>query len=532
MSGGIFASLPDTARLPESLVSEDARPTLRASVFWPCIAAIFTIAVALRVFSLAKWPLWLDEAYSAWFSALPLEDLWTKVPNYETHPPLYYTVLKGWCQLFGTSEAGLRSLSVLSSVVAVLLLSASGRLLKSGRKGEAVSLLAGLLLAVNAGNIKYAQEARPYALETLAVTMALVASAGLLAGLRRQSDATPKQFVPWAVMLAVSGGLLLWCHNTAPFVAVGIWCGLGTAIVMQRAVARWKTLALAIASGIGALVIWAPFLPWFVRQGESFGAMQFWLNTSRYDLIAAWVLAAGGVAPAITAIVLAMPGIRVLWRHDRTLTVNLCLVLLIPLVLVLSVSFFVKPIFIDRLFGWMAPPLMLLIASGIVGVSRSFGGMAMLCSVVLCISLQAVATGYAEPRIEDFRRLTDDIATQALPGDIAVVVPNEIGVALQYYGHRPGFVDAVYLPGPFPYLNGGLERHYIGNLGAPAISRADVENLQQRLRGYSRIWLITRRIDLYDPKDFVQQALSAVTKPVADMRFGLVKVQLLERSAP
>ena len=41
-------------------------------------------------------PLWLDEAYSAWFSAQSWHVLWTDVPTYETHPPFYYSLLKLW----------------------------------------------------------------------------------------------------------------------------------------------------------------------------------------------------------------------------------------------------------------------------------------------------------------------------------------------------------------------------------------------------------------------------------------------------
>lgn len=132
--------------------------------------------------TLASRSLWLDETYSAWFSSLALVELWTSVPLYETHPPMYYTLLKAWSALFGTTEPALRSLSVAASVVSVMLLAASARLLKLGGLAQCVALLGALFLAMNPGSIEYAQQARPYALQTVAASIAVLCSLALLRG--------------------------------------------------------------------------------------------------------------------------------------------------------------------------------------------------------------------------------------------------------------------------------------------------------------------------------------------------------------
>ena len=77
----------------------------RPGAFWLASGLIILIATALRTLTLPDRPLWLDETYSAWFASRSLVELWTEVPLYETHPPLYYTLLKGWISLFGSSEA-------------------------------------------------------------------------------------------------------------------------------------------------------------------------------------------------------------------------------------------------------------------------------------------------------------------------------------------------------------------------------------------------------------------------------------------
>src|SRR4051812_23952377 len=59
-------------------------------------AAITVLALALRLINLGGRPLWLDEAFSAWFADRSFNYLWTVLPTYEAHPPFYYSLLKLW----------------------------------------------------------------------------------------------------------------------------------------------------------------------------------------------------------------------------------------------------------------------------------------------------------------------------------------------------------------------------------------------------------------------------------------------------
>src|SRR6476469_1970244 len=79
----------------------------------PARLAIALVLAALAVRALGLWlrPFWLDEAYSAWFSARGWHELWAVVPTYEPHPPFYYSLLKLWRELFGGEPAALRSFS-------------------------------------------------------------------------------------------------------------------------------------------------------------------------------------------------------------------------------------------------------------------------------------------------------------------------------------------------------------------------------------------------------------------------------------
>ena len=86
------------------------------------IAAVSILAAAavLRFLYLADKNIWLDEAASWSIVGETWPEFWRVVIN-DIHPPLYYLLLKGWVGLFGASEAGLRSLSVVAGIATVWL---------------------------------------------------------------------------------------------------------------------------------------------------------------------------------------------------------------------------------------------------------------------------------------------------------------------------------------------------------------------------------------------------------------------------
>src|SRR5271165_5549902 len=74
--------------------------------------------IALRWSGLGRKSLWLDEGYTAWVVSNPWQQI-VRIISVDTAPPLYYLLLRGWTQLFGFSEAALRSMSALMATVAL-----------------------------------------------------------------------------------------------------------------------------------------------------------------------------------------------------------------------------------------------------------------------------------------------------------------------------------------------------------------------------------------------------------------------------
>jgi hypothetical protein len=167
-------------------------------------------------------------------------------------------------------------------------------------------------------------------------------------------------------------------------------------------------------------------------------------------------------------------------------------------------SYFAKPIFLPRLFEWLAPPMTVLMALGVFALRPAWRKPAV--ALVVGLSVYALQAFYARPT-ENWRKMVAQLADEARPGDVVVAAPNEVQVAVSYY-LEPGRLRApiVYLPAPFPAP--GMARRYVGNLGAPAVERADVERVRAMLAGYRRVWLVERRMDLYDPRRALRAALA------------------------
>ena len=479
---------------------------LRPRVFWPAVAAVCLLGLLLRLPTLASRSLWLDETYSAWFSALTLHQLWTDVPRYETHPPMYYSMLAGWRQLFGASEAALRSLSVLAGVLVIAVVGCAGRVLRSLPGRDVTALVAALFLAVNTGSVAYAQQARPYALETLFATLAILAAWSLLERLLAGRDGTHDVSAP-AATLAASTGATLWMHDTGAIVALGIWVGMTVTLLLHTRGRHGREALVLAAAGLGALAIFSPFLARLAQQMSHVSATAFWVRAEPKDLMAAWYLVTGGSDSTLAGFgALMLAGLALTWKRCRPQALFIAIVLLLPLSVVLAFSFLVKPIFIDRLFEWMTPLAMLAAAIGAVAALPACAWRAAAIVVVTGLSLKGTYWLYGTQR-EDWRGIVQAIERQARPGDLVVIVPNELSVPLAYYARDPAFPQVLVLPGPFPAL--GLPRQYVANLGAPRIEPEDIATLRASLASHGRVWYIDRLADIYDVDDSVRREIAA-----------------------
>lgn len=195
------------------------------------LAGIAALAAGLRFATLSSQSYWLDEAATVHLVGLPLGALLHQVRVSETTPPLYFLIAWAWAKLFGTGEAGLRSLSALAGVGFIPVVYLCGRELISRWAG----LLAAVFAAVSPFLIWYSQEARSYML------FALLSGLSLLFFLRALRSRSPRDVVWWAGFSA----LALLTHFFAGFLVApeGAWLLL-----------RMRTRAVLIADAAVAAV--------------------------------------------------------------------------------------------------------------------------------------------------------------------------------------------------------------------------------------------------------------------------------------
>lgn len=470
--------------------------------FWTWALLVTGLALLLRLPTMASRSLWLDETYSAWFAAVPLHALWTSVPLYETHPPFYYTLLKGWTALFGHGEAAMRSLSVLASVLTVFALPAGARLARLGTKAERVALLAALFLATNAASIQYAQQARPYALQALTGSLAVFFGGMLVLAFARPAGAARAHLWRWVAGLAIAAGLTMWLHNTGVFAALGLWTGMTVGLLAAAPGPRRPQVLALTCAGIGALLVWSPFVPMLVRQNAAMAHLSYWIRFTPRNAGAAWTVISGGQVLHYPVALLVLLGFAWLWKHARAHFWFAACVLALPILLLAGYSYFVKPVFLSRLFLWLGPLGMVLLALGIVQLSARLRLPAV--AVVLALSAYAVA-GFYRSHTEDWRAMLAQVARDSRPGDVVLAFPNEVQMPVSYYMKAGPAV--AYLPGPFPALH--LARTYTGNSGAPNIAPDDVARIRALTAGHPRVWLIERLANLYDPRGIVMRELGS-----------------------
>jgi mannosyltransferase len=176
------------------------------------LLALVALGAALRFGGIDAQSFGHDEAVTAGRIIQPsLFDTLSIIPDSESTPPLYYLLAWGWSKVFGTGEAGLRSLSALVGTATVPVAYGIGRKLASNR----VALVLAALVAVNPMFVWYSQEARAYSL------LLFLSALSLLFLLEALESPSRKRLAGWTVASA----LALATHYFAAFLVVpeAVW---------------------------------------------------------------------------------------------------------------------------------------------------------------------------------------------------------------------------------------------------------------------------------------------------------------------
>lgn len=229
---------------------------------WLLLGLVLLLAVVLRLYRIDAQSFWNDEGNSARLAERSI-DLILEGAKGDIHPPGYYLALHYWRAVFGQTEAALRSLSALCSVLTVAVAFFLGRRLFDD---DAAGLTAAALVAINPFQIYYAQETRMYAmlaLWALSSTWALVT----LWQSTRESHKTAFWYLAGYVLLTTAG---LYTHYAFLFVLIAQ--NLGVALWLWSGRRRGRAghrLVYWVLAQVAALVLFLAWLPTAVRQVTS-----------------------------------------------------------------------------------------------------------------------------------------------------------------------------------------------------------------------------------------------------------------------
>ncbi|HVJ97349.1 MAG TPA: glycosyltransferase family 39 protein, partial [Acidimicrobiia bacterium] len=134
-------------------------------------AGILVLLGGLFFSAVSRSELWLDEALSVNIARLPIGDLHAALKQ-DGAPPLYYLLLHVWTGIFGSGNEAARTLSGLCMAgAAVAIFFATQRFVN-----RTAAWIAVIVVATSPYAIRYATEARMYALVVLLVACGTVAA--------------------------------------------------------------------------------------------------------------------------------------------------------------------------------------------------------------------------------------------------------------------------------------------------------------------------------------------------------------------
>jgi len=506
---------------------DSARPLPRSTVHWLTLVLLFAAGIALRMTHLALKPFWSDECFSVEIAWLDWRNFLHLMWWREANMSLYYILLGIWLH-FGQSEFFIRSLSVLMAAATVPAIYWLAALLYDRR----VALIAAVLLTFNAYHVRYAQEARSYA---LFVVLATLSSGFLIAWLREPARRNSTGYILasilaayahfYALLLIAAHWLVLRCPGSPRHTAEQI-----DATRPSQLGRAWTIIGVAVL----------PLLIFVTKTGA--GPIRWIPRPGLHDLLEFFEHLAGGTTwplaaiYAVACIVAVAPLRKHLLARDQGWETWRCQFLLVwlffPVALTALLSF-ARPVFLARYMIFCLPALLILVAAGLARLRQSWLLAATLTGILL-LSLQGIFFVYDHEFDNDrdaAGAATNFILDHAQPEDAvmfyipATRLPYEFFRSLRAGKNTASRSFATQL-GPeilFPHHRAGLD--YRDFTGKPTADFLHVAG-----SGHPRIWVMLMNNQppgSHDPTTaMLTQILSESFPRVARWHFPKVEVRL------
>jgi mannosyltransferase len=400
------------------------------------LAALAAVSGALRLGG-RGFSLWVDEGMSVGIASHPLGVIPT-VLSQDGSPPLYYLLLNLWMGVFGSSEAAVRSMSLVVATAAVPVAWWAARSLFGSRVGW----VAAVLVAFSSYLTLHSREARMYSLVVLLGLVAVSAFLQVFVLRRRRLLA----------LLVASLAALVYTHHWGLFVAVALAAALAVCILAAGGDRRPAMVDAGIVFA-GLAVLYGPWVPTLVDQVRETGAP--WSRTpGGADALGSIPSVLGGPwVSLVLGLALAVLGVRAVRRARRRRSggggagflASFCardedtMVLALGVILVTTVavswlSSQLEPAWSSRYFGAYLPTLVLLAALALERAARA--GLVALAVVVALWTVPSFA-GWTSPSApvpkSNVAALARRLEPVVQPGDVVMATQLEQVPLLRHY---------------------------------------------------------------------------------------------------
>jgi hypothetical protein len=325
-------------------------------------------------------------------------------------------LLHFWLDLAGSSEQGVRSLSLLFALLAIPAGFWAGRVVWGTQKA---GWFAAILMAFNPFLAQYAQEARMYAMVAflaIPVTACFIKAYALDTANRR----------PWIVGFAISEAIALYAHNWPIFFAIA--AGLAFLVLLALSEDRRRLFLDGLLGFGGAVVLYLPWVPTTLYQAAHTGAP--WSDAPALSALTSVPGTLLGRMPEIVLLICAGAGLltylrsKPLSEHGRA---ALCLIIIgigtPTLAWLMSQA---SPAWANRYLAVALPPFLLLAAGGLANAKRL--GIVGLALVVIMWAQDA-----APVEKSNVRAVAHAIGPSLAPGDLVISTQPETIPVLHYY---------------------------------------------------------------------------------------------------
>jgi len=297
---------------------------------WIFILIIFLINILIKGLQITHSSIWLDEAHTATQSLKSISQIINESAN-DQNPPVYFIIMHFWTKVFGISEFGIRSFSLLMSLVSVVLLF----FFAERHFGLLTAVVASFLFTFSQLQIYFSIEARSFALVGL---LSLISFAVFLRMIKK-----PRLFT--GLILALVNTMMIYSHFISAFIIP-----VQLSFVLLFYLKNKRVLKAGLTSvGVTMLL----FLPWLSNLYSNLPeAGVYWLTKPTfYNLKGLFISFSNGKVMTVIFFLVILISIWLLLKGYRTTK----LFLERERIIILSLLWFLLPVFADYIISSKVP---------------------------------------------------------------------------------------------------------------------------------------------------------------------------------